>query len=1113
MEAMQEAGRATRDEAGAARRAKWRAGHLFAFALVLGLFALVEGSGLAGGTLGAARAASPTETRSKVFGFTGTVQTFVVPEGVRELDVRVVGGHGQWTDRTAPGGRGGVVTGRVSVEPGDVLDVYVGGYGGNGDGWGFGHGGAGGGSPSYAHDGKRGGGGSALLAADESPLLVAGGGGGGGGDGGRDGYYGGRGGDGGRPAGAGEDANHAEGGNGGGAGCEGCRGIDGGDGDDAEYSGGGGGGGGGYDAGGGGHDSGGVAPGGGGGGGGNSYAAGSVRNARFGVADVGDRADGSVRISWVPDTPSAVAVYGDSSGQQTEVGTTFGRGLQARVTAADGDPVARAKVRFATPASGPTATFGGAREVTVTADANGVATAPNLTAGLEAGAWTATASAEGVSGQASFSLVNEAAETTMALSPTAQPAVFGEPAGYTAYVTSAQVAGTPQGMVSFTVDGAPLGGPVALVDGAATSASIATLGPGTHKVEATYDPSASTWAPASSSATQNVEPALTTLELTSSDNPTEIGHALFFNAVVAAVAPGAGTPDGKVAFSVDGDPLETVDLVDGEARTSHGFSSLVGGNFQVLATYLPAGDPGDPVNLPRYVTTAASLDQAVGPGTTATTVTSSAEPAVAGQPVTLTATVQGGHVLGPTGTVTFTLDGTEICRNVSLSQSGGYARASCGVDPQLLAIGEHQILARYSGNPAQSLQPSSGGLTQRVGRASVAIELLSEPDPTAFGQPVTMSAALTAVDPGRGTPTGTVQFFANGRPIGLPRPVDASGRAQLGLLGELSAGPLSISARYSGDGRFLPEEASETHTVGRGETAVTVSPSAEPSAPGATVTFAAHVAAVAPAFGNPQGQLQFRLDGEPLGEPVEVDAEGDAVSPPVADLALGEHDVTASYEGDHDFQGGEAIITQRVAPVAGPAAGDSRRGASSSGTCHAVPALTRLAPHAGRVRVAGIAAAGLAGASVAIRAGGRVVARSTVGADGTFTADAPLPRGRDWRATRYRAGVAGEISGAVPLVQPLRLGYRWQTIGGGLRVRVQFDPGGRTDDRRVKLTLSRGLGCAAPEIVAGARRTSRAGRATLTLAPPPAGSGPAVYQVSAGRMSSLAVVVDREGQR
>jgi hypothetical protein len=1056
------------------------------------------------------------ETRSRLFGFTGTVQTFTVPEGVRQLDVSVVGGHGQWTERTNTGGRGGLVTGRISVEPGDVLDVYVGGYGGNGEGWGYGHGAGGGGSTAWGHDGKRGGGGSALLAVDESPLLVAGGGGGGGGDGAGDGYYGGRGGDGGRPAQRGEDARHASGGSGGDAGCDGCRGIDGGGGHGSEYGSGGGGGGGGYAGGGGGHATTGVEAGGGGGGGGLSYAAPAVREVHFGVATTaGDRADGDVRIAWVPDRPAAVAVYGDSSGQRTEVGTPFGRGLQARVTAADGDPVAHAKVRFATPTSGATATFDGAHAVTVTADGNGVATAPPLTAGLVAGAWTATASVDGVAAKASFSLVDAAAETTMALSPSAEPSVFGQPVHYTAYVTAAPSAGTPQGTVAFTVDGAPLGAPVALADGTATSASIASLRPGTHKVEATYSASASTWAAASSAASQVVDPALTTLHLTSSDNPTEIGHVLFFAATVGAVAPGAGTPDGKVAFSIDGKPLETVDLSGGTARTDEGFASLVGGNFQVLATYLPAGDPDDPANLPRYVTTAASLDQAVGPGTTATTVTSSAEPAVAGQPVTLTATVDGREVLAPAGTVTFTFDGAEICRNVPLALSGGHARAPCQVDPQRLAVGEHQILARYSGSPTQSLQPSSGGLTQRVERASVALELLSQPDPTAFGQAVVMSAALSAEDPGRGTPTGTVQFLANGRPIGLPRPLDGAGRARLGLLGELPAGPLAISARYSGDGRFLPREASETHTVARGGTTVALVPSAAPSPPGTAVSFEAHVGAVAPAFGNPQGQLQFRLDGEPLGEPVDVDAAGRAVSPPTTGLALGDHDVTASYVGDHDFQPSQAVLTQRVALDAGHSAGAAGRTAGAAAAppgdrCLGAPVLTRLAPGAGRVRVAGYVAAALAGRPVTISARGRVVARATARADGAFAASAPLPRGRHWRSTPYRATVAGHRSRAVRLVQRLRLGYRWLATGGRLRVHVQLHPG-RQGDRRVRLTLRRSIGCVSgPGRRAGAVRTSRAGHATLTLAPPPAGRGPAVYQVRAGKASSLAIVVAPE---
>ncbi len=89
---------------------------------------------------------------------------------------------------------------------------------------------------------------------------------------------------------------------------------------------------------------------------------------------------------------------------------------------------------------------------------------------------------------------------------------------------------------------------------------------------------------------------------------------------------------------------------------------------------------------------------------TTTTLTSSLNPSVSGQQVSLTAVVTGAN---PTGTVTFTVDGTAQTP-ITLS-SGGAATYSTTA----LAVGSHTITAAYSGD-SNNFASVSAALTQRV---------------------------------------------------------------------------------------------------------------------------------------------------------------------------------------------------------------------------------------------------------------------------------------------------------------------------------------------------------------------------------------------------------------
>ena len=145
---------------------------------------------------------------SVTFAYTGAAQTFTVPGGVVQVTLTVWGGQGKSNAQSVAGGLGGQATGALTVTPGQVLNVYVGGGGGVGTAAGFNGGGSAAAHPCATAAGGGGGGASDVrtpgTALSDRVIVGAGGGGaagnrisgcgrGGGGAGGG-GYYGGGGG-------------------------------------------------------------------------------------------------------------------------------------------------------------------------------------------------------------------------------------------------------------------------------------------------------------------------------------------------------------------------------------------------------------------------------------------------------------------------------------------------------------------------------------------------------------------------------------------------------------------------------------------------------------------------------------------------------------------------------------------------------------------------------------------------------------------------------------------------------------------------------------------------------------------------------------------------------
>jgi large repetitive protein len=172
------------------------------------------------------------------------------------------------------------------------------------------------------------------------------------------------------------------------------------------------------------------------------------------------------------------------------------------------------------------------------------------------------------------------AATSMFVSSSANPSVFGQAVTFTAFVIASSGA-TPTGSVNFSVDGTP-GTSVPLNQGVATF-TTSSLGAGDHNIFAIY-PGDSNLGASTSSLAQAVNPAATTTAVSSSANPSTAGQAVTFKATVSPIPPGGGTPTGSVTFTVDNTTSPAAPL-NNQGVATFTTSALATGSHQVTVSY------------------------------------------------------------------------------------------------------------------------------------------------------------------------------------------------------------------------------------------------------------------------------------------------------------------------------------------------------------------------------------------------------------------------------------------------------------------------------------------------------------------------------------------------
>jgi hypothetical protein len=108
---------------------------------------------------------------------------------------------------------------------------------------------------------------------------------------------------------------------------------------------------------------------------------------------------------------TATITVAAGSPQHAAVNATFAVPLQAMVRDNSNNPVAGATVTFSAPSSGPGGAFSGSLSASAITNSSGIATAPSFTANSQAGSYTISATAPGVSTPAVFNLTNDPAST------------------------------------------------------------------------------------------------------------------------------------------------------------------------------------------------------------------------------------------------------------------------------------------------------------------------------------------------------------------------------------------------------------------------------------------------------------------------------------------------------------------------------------------------------------------------------------------------------------------------------------------------------------------------------------------------------------------------------
>jgi sugar lactone lactonase YvrE len=575
---------------------------------------------------------------------------------------------------------------------------------------------------------------------------------------------------------------------------------------------------------------------------------------------------------------------------------------------------------------------------------------------------------------------------TVALSSSSNgnPSIAGTSVTLTATMTGITGTPIPTGTVTFSNNGTPLGQPVAVKPSGQAILQLSNLPVGSDPIIATYSGDTDNKGGSSQTLVQIVDKATTSVIVTASPALPIFGAPITLTANLMGTG---GTLTGTIIFEDGGAPIGTAN-VNGSSPLVATFSptSLAVGSHTITAIY-----PGDANNSPS--SPAPAITVVVQQITTGTTLTSSANPGVLNQSLTLIASVSDtSGSIAPSGTVSFQ-DGGSIIGTAPLNAGG-----AASLPISTLSLGTHSIAAIYSGDPNHSTSQSAALKQQILQPATSA--LTSSINPSTAETAVTFIAKLTGV---QGLlPTGTVTFRDGVNILGVI-PVDNTGTATFST-SSLAVGSHSIVAVYSGDTNYQPLNSVLQQTVQIANTSVTLTSSTNPATANTPLTFTAPVKGTG---GAVTGTVTFKDGTTVLGNSA-LNA-GVAIFSTTS-LSPGQHTVTAVYSGDsNNSPNTSATLQQQVQQLTVASLTSS---ANPSLTLSSI-VLTCAITNGGTQHATGL---------VTFTDGSSTLGSAPLDANGIATLNLPsLAVGQHSIVASYNGDIADFPSTSVPLAQVIQL--------------------------------------------------------------------------------------------
>jgi hypothetical protein len=464
------------------------------------------------------------------------------------------------------------------------------------------------------------------------------------------------------------------------------------------------------------------------------------------------------------------------------------------------------------------------------------------------------------------------------------PSILGQPVTFTATVSPSGGGSVPvSGTVTFTDSVAALANNTIALNNGSAKYTTNTLVQGANTITATFTPTPSSQIQGSSGQVVQTVQAVGSLSLTSGPSPSTYGTPITIAVSVPLVGTvgATGTVTIRIVPTAPGGQTvtQTVTLAGSPAGGNVVISTLPVGTYTITATY-----PGD-TNYSQA--TSASVSQTVIAVQTATAIVANPNPGIAGKPVDLTATVTASQgTVTPTGTVTFvdTFNGVTTTLGTATLASNGTG----SINPSL-AKGSHSIVATYSGNADDNT--SNVTLVLIVNPATNAITVTANPNPGTVDNAITFAAAVTSTGV---TPTGSVNFFANGTIALGTGTLNAGGTAQI-TNATLGAGTYQITAVYAGDADNAgAASAAISLIVGTIPTVTDLTGASSTGANSQTILVST-VQNKGFAGATPTGTVTFTSGSTTIGAAT-LNADGVASMTP--DLGSGSYSIIATYSGD-----------------------------------------------------------------------------------------------------------------------------------------------------------------------------------------------------------------------